>query len=224
VTLRRYRRRNIHTKPGELELAARIRADAVTYEFSSIQSPLDDALRTLFMIVLNSEAVFKTFFGMKDEDLSFVRAVELAVEIKADSVNAKETVHHAKAATPLNAVKQDGSARGKQCDAECKAASSKSSREHPGKGAKAAADSRTKELAKEMRCPRCDRLGHPSDSRQFRQAVSSFCQRSGQIQVACRKRKARVGLVSTAGTAPSAVTSVRSVPQLQQSLPLRRAS
>jgi len=38
-------------KPGEtvLELAARIRADAVTCDSSSIKDPLDDALRNRFM-------------------------------------------------------------------------------------------------------------------------------------------------------------------------------
>jgi hypothetical protein len=213
---------NLDRKPGEsvLELAARIRADAVTCEFSSIKNPLDDALRTRFMIAVNNEAVLKTFFRMKDEELSFAQAVELAVEVEAASANAKETVYHAKGANPLNAVKQRGAARGKLFEAEGKAASSQSSRWYLGKGAKPPADSRTEDSAKEKRCVRCDRLGHSSDSCQFRQAVCSYCQRTGHIQVACRKRKARVGLVTAAGTAPAAVNSVRSVPQLQQALEL----
>ena len=51
-------------KPGESipELAARIRGDAVTCDFASIQDPLDEALRTRFMCSINNEAVLKALF------------------------------------------------------------------------------------------------------------------------------------------------------------------
>ena len=48
-------------KPGETiqELVARIRQDAVTCDFPSIQDPLDEALRTRFICSINNEAVLK---------------------------------------------------------------------------------------------------------------------------------------------------------------------
>ena len=43
------------------ELVARIRQDAVTCDFPSIQDPLDEALRTRFICSLNNEAVKGSF-------------------------------------------------------------------------------------------------------------------------------------------------------------------
>jgi len=50
-------------KPGEsiLELAARIRQAAASCDFSAIQDPLDEALRTHFICSINNEAVWKAY-------------------------------------------------------------------------------------------------------------------------------------------------------------------
>ena len=57
-------------KPGETiqELAARIRHDAVRCDFPSIKDPQDEAMRTRFMCSVNSEAVLKALFKVKDDD------------------------------------------------------------------------------------------------------------------------------------------------------------
>ena len=69
-------------KPGETvhELAARIRHDAVTCDFPSISDPLDEAMRTCFMCSVNNEAVLKALFKHKEDDLTFAKAVAVAVE------------------------------------------------------------------------------------------------------------------------------------------------
>ena len=68
-------------KPGETlqELAARIRQDAATCDFSSITDPQDEALRQRFICSVNNEAVLKALFKIKDNELTFAKAVQTAV-------------------------------------------------------------------------------------------------------------------------------------------------
>jgi hypothetical protein len=82
-------------KPGETiqELAARIRQDAATCDFPSIKDPQDEALRTRFICSVNNEAVLKAFFKVKDDDLSFTKAIQIAIETEDAAKVAKETVH-----------------------------------------------------------------------------------------------------------------------------------
>ena len=58
-------------KPGEAinELAARIRQDASTCDFTEITDPLDEAMRTRFMCSVNNEAVLKALFKIKPAEL-----------------------------------------------------------------------------------------------------------------------------------------------------------
>ena len=69
-------------KPGEtiLELSARIRQAAATCDFASITNPLDEALRTRFICSVNNEAVLKALFKVKSDELTFSRAIEIALE------------------------------------------------------------------------------------------------------------------------------------------------
>ncbi|XP_048586178.1 uncharacterized protein LOC116604056 [Nematostella vectensis] len=81
-------------KPGGSihELVTRIRQDAVTCDFPSITDPLDEAMRTRFICSINNEAVLKALFKVKDDELTFVKAVQLAIEIEDAAKVAKETV------------------------------------------------------------------------------------------------------------------------------------
>ena len=67
-------------KPGETipELASRIRQDAATCDFQSIRDPLDEALRTKFICSVDNEAVLKTLFKLKDDELKFSNAIRVA--------------------------------------------------------------------------------------------------------------------------------------------------
>ena len=86
---------DLKRKPGETipELAARIRQDAVTCDFTTIKDPQDEALRTRFICSVNNEAILKAFFRMKDDELTFAKAVAVAQETEDAARVAKETVH-----------------------------------------------------------------------------------------------------------------------------------
>ena len=85
---------DLKRKPGETipELASRIRQDAATCDFQSIKDPLDEALRTKF-ICSDNEAVLKTLFKLKDDELKFSNAIRVAQEVEEAAKVAKETVH-----------------------------------------------------------------------------------------------------------------------------------
>ena len=82
-------------KPGETipELASRIRQDAATCDFQSIKDPLDEALRTKFICSVDNEAVLKTLFKLKDDELKFSNAIRVAQEVEEAAKVAKETIH-----------------------------------------------------------------------------------------------------------------------------------
>ena len=82
-------------KPGESipELASRVRQDAATCDFQSIKDPLDEALRTKFICSVDNEAVLKTLFKLKDDELKFSNAIRVAQEVEEAAKVAKETVH-----------------------------------------------------------------------------------------------------------------------------------
>ena len=82
-------------KPGETipELASRIRQDAATCDFQSIKDPLNEALRTKFICSVDNEAVLKTLFKLKDDELKFSNAIRVAQEVEEAAKVAKETVH-----------------------------------------------------------------------------------------------------------------------------------
>ena len=73
---------NVRRKPGETiqELAARIRQDAVTCDFPAIKDPLDEAMRTRFICSVDNEAILKALFKIKDKELTFAKAIAVAVE------------------------------------------------------------------------------------------------------------------------------------------------
>nr|KAG5685903.1 hypothetical protein BaRGS_033664 [Batillaria attramentaria] len=97
---------NMERKPGETlqELAARIRQDAATCDFPSIQDPQDEALRQRFICSVNNEAVLKALFKVKDTELDFAKAVKIAIETEDAAKVAKETVYGSKP-RPVNKVK-----------------------------------------------------------------------------------------------------------------------
>ena len=72
---------DMQRKPGETlqELAARIRQDAATCNFPSIEDPQDEAMRQRFICSVNNEAVLKALFKVKDTDLTFARAVQVVI-------------------------------------------------------------------------------------------------------------------------------------------------
>ena len=99
---------NMKRKPGETiqELAARIRHDATTCDFTSIRDPQDEALRTRFICSVGNEAVLKAVFKLKEEELTFTKAIEIAIQTEEAAKIAKETVYGTTNATPVQLVKK----------------------------------------------------------------------------------------------------------------------
>uniref|UniRef100_A0A5S6QBJ9 Uncharacterized protein n=1 Tax=Trichuris muris TaxID=70415 RepID=A0A5S6QBJ9_TRIMR len=82
-------------KPGETiqKMVARIRQEAATCDFASINDPQDEALRTRFIYSVGNDTVLKALFKIKDDELTFIQAVQVALEAE-DAVNiAKGTVY-----------------------------------------------------------------------------------------------------------------------------------
>ena len=60
---------------------------------SQISDPLDAALRTRFICSVNNEAVLKSLFKIKDDELNFNKAIHVAQETEDAARVAKETVY-----------------------------------------------------------------------------------------------------------------------------------
>ena len=61
--------------------------------FNPLKDPLDEALRTKFICSVDNEAVLKTLFKLKDDELKFSNAIRVAQEVEEAAKVAKETVH-----------------------------------------------------------------------------------------------------------------------------------
>ena len=83
-------------RPGESirELATRIIQVAATCDFSSITDPLNEALRTRFICLINNEAILKALFKINVDELTFTRAIEVATETEDAAKLAQETVFY----------------------------------------------------------------------------------------------------------------------------------
>ena len=89
---------DMRRKPGETlqELVARIHQDAATCNFASIKVPQDEALRSRFICSVNNEAVLKALCKVKDDELEFAKAIEIATETEEAAKVGKDTVHGVK--------------------------------------------------------------------------------------------------------------------------------
>lgn len=179
-------------KPGENihELAARIRQDASTCTFNEINDPLDEAMRTRFMCSVNNEAVLKALFKVNITDLTFQKAIQVALETEEASKVAKETIYGA--APKVNKVDKE---RMKT-----------SARTHNTQG---------RQLT-ERKCYRCDSKGHDPENCKFRTTVCNFCHKAGHIEKACLTKKRKTSPNKAKNI--TSVQVVKHVPELQQKM------
>ena len=187
---------NMDRKPGEKvqELVARIRQDAVTCDFPSIQDPLDEAMRTKFICSINNEAVLKALFKVKDNELTFAKAIEIAIETEDAAKVAKETLHGLKHQEPINKIQSN----------------------RKGKTASVNEQSSISE------CIRFGRKGHSPKDCRFKGAKCHYCSKIGHLQSVCMKKKndakdKKMRKIFTV-TPPNSVHMVK-VPELQ--LPIK---
>ena len=139
------------------ELVARIRQDAVTCDFPSIQDPLDEALRTRFICSINNEAVLKALFKVKDDELTFARAIEIAIETEDAAKVAKETVYGPHLNENINKIQ-------------------------PNEKGKSAS---TKPQFSPATCIRCGKPGHNPKECRFKHTTCHYCSKIGHLEVVC---------------------------------------
>ena len=152
-------------KPGEtvLELAARIGQTAATCDFSAIEDPLDKTLRTRFICSINNEAVLKALFKVKDNELTFSRAIEIAVETEDAAKVAKETVFGSK----LQPVSKVNVQKLKPKSAVVTSKDSSKSK---------------------VKCYRCGNAIHVATDYRFKDAICNYCKITGHLEKVCRKK------------------------------------
>ena len=152
-------------KPGETvqELAARIRQQAATCDFTAIKDPQDESMRTKFICSIKNEAVIKALFKVKDDELTFARAVEIAAETEEAAKAAKETTYGI-GAVPVNKMVKSKFQK--------KSASKKSGT--------------TKSDSKP--CHRCRRAGHKPQDCPFRDSECFNCKKKGHLSAVCKSK------------------------------------
>ena len=150
-------------KPGESiqELASRIRQAAATCDFASIEDPLNEALRTRFMCSVNNEAVLKALFKINADELTFTKAIEVAIETEDAAKVAKETVYGS-ITTPVHKIKS------------LKQASKKTSHSSDDKS--------------QRKCYRCGKASHLAPDCRFKTATCNYCKIQGHLETVCRKK------------------------------------
>ena len=188
-------------RPGETaqDLASRIRQEAATCDFQSITDPLDEAMRTRFVCSINNEAVIKALFKIKEDELTFARAIEIATEVEEASRVTKETLGRPtstsldvnqlqqKSTQPWQARRTQQSERTQQ-SGRAQQSGRPQQRDWTQRQTQkpATANSHTSTT-----CSRCSGLHSPYTCR-FKEAKCRYCQKTGHIERACRKKKREV--------------------------------
>lgn len=176
---------DMQRKPGETvqELAARIRQDAATCDFSAIKDPQDEAMRTRFICSINNEAVLKALFKISDSDLTFSKAIQVAMETEDAAKVAKETIYGS-GKEPVLKVKDGKKNKTRTNDKKQPSAVWKDS--------------------KKRSCYRCGRENHKANECRFKDVECNFCSKKGHIEAAClskkRQQKESVGSISAKPT------------------------
>ena len=200
---------DLRRKPGETipELAARIRQDAVTCDFTTIKDPQDEALRTRFICSVSNEAVLKALFRIPDEELTFAKAVAVATETEDAARVAKETVHGSKSSEVHQVNKKP---RVKHENTTRKPKPNKQNFFSFPKGT----------------CGRCGTTNHTGKECPHINETCGHCQRKGHIESACLRKKrgcppTSIRVIYTRQQRASSikpVNTITAVPQVEESI------
>jgi len=149
-------------KPGETiqELAARIRQDAATCDFSSIKDSQNEAMRTRFICFVKNKAVLKAIFKVKDDDLDFTKAINIASETEEAAKVAKQTMYGTKP-TPVNKVRTTTTV------------------------AKPSSKSNLPEKTPGRSCYRCGNKNHDPHECRFKESICDFYSKKGHLEAVC---------------------------------------
>ena len=131
-------------------------------------------MRTRFICAVKNEAVLKAVFKLRDDELTFSKAVEIAQEMEEAAKVAKETVHGS-SETPSTASVYKMSDKKKPPLSGFKP-STKQSGQY------------TFLLPKGV-CFRCGKTNHTAKDCRFINAICRFCQKKGHLESICLKKK-----------------------------------
>ncbi len=164
---------HMERKPGETiqELAARIRQDAMPCNFSSINDPLDEALRTRFICSVSNEAVLKAFFKCKEDDLTFAKAIQLASEVEDAAKVARDT------------------ARGTLPEPVNKVSPPKAGNQRPPSSSSTSTHKRRNYAFPPGTCYRCGKSNHERADCPHKTTTCTFCKKVGHLEVVCRQKR-----------------------------------
>ena len=190
-------------KPGETvhELAARIRQDAVTCDFTSIADPLDEALRTRFICSISNEAVLKAIFKIKDTDLTFAKAITVANETEDAARVAKETVHGVKN-TEIHKINTNAP----------RGSTSKSPRTNT--------PSSSSPFPKGT-CGRCGRDNHIGKNCPYINTTCNYCKKKGHLESVCLQKKRGKSRKHVKIIHLDTVKMVNAIPQITQAVNIK---
>ena len=158
-------------------------------------------MRTRFVCSVSNEAVLKALFKYKEEELTFAKAIAVAMETEEAVKIAKETVHRTKAC-PVHKV-----------DYRRRSLS-------PDSGVNPTHYARGNERDFQIGiCPRCGKSDHKSPDCPFREATCRFCRKRGHLEIVCLKNRGSTQPVRAISKYQiRTVKAMESVPQLQQSV------
>ena len=172
-------------QPGESlnDLAARIRRAVATCDFASVKDWVDDTMRTAFVCKVDNEAIVRACFQRKPDDLTFSKAVALAIEIEeADKAARWTTCVDGAASTPVYKVSPVRKSKGEKLSSP------------------------------KRECGRCGKTGHFAKDCKFLKAQCYYCRKRGHLASVClqrkRDRKEKVGVI----VAKKPVQRINSVP------------
>ena len=118
-------------------------------------------MRTRFICSINNEAVLKALFKVKDDELTFARAIEIAIETEDAAKVAKETVYGPHLNENINKIQ-------------------------PNQKGKSAS---TKPQFSPATCIRCGKPGHNPKECRFKNTTCHYFSKIGHLEVVCLKKK-----------------------------------
>ena len=156
-------------KPGKTiqDLAARMHQNAATCNFSAIDDPQDEAMRTRFICSVGNEAVLKMLFKEDNDKLTFTRAVELACETEDAVQFARDHLWiKEQSLNPVHAVRKKLN----------ELATPHNSEQKPAYNASGT-------------CMRCGNANHKANDCRYKQSTCNYCHKKGRLERVCLSKK-----------------------------------